>query len=303
MMSPPQPQSDLSAARHVSTLRLNESLTDTAGAYFDATSRIASHQSEYQLIEIYECPDLGRLMRIDGVNMTSERDEFFYHESLIHPAATAHPNPQRALIIGGGDGGAAEELLKHPINQCTLCELDADVVRLAREYLPSIHGDTFDDPRFVLHIGDGAAFVKGVAAATAANLFDLIYLDLTDPAGEAAELYSPAFFADCKAALASGGAMVLHIGSPYFHADRVREATANLRAQFTFVTPYFVHIPTYGATWGFAVASMSLDLRGPTESEIDSRLNERDVQSRQFYNGEMHCAMQAQPEYVRKLLA
>jgi spermidine synthase len=302
MMSPPQPQSDLSAARHVSTLRLNESLTDTAGAYFDATSRIASHQSEYQLIEIYECPDLGRLMRIDGVNMTSERDEFFYHESLIHPAATAHPNPQRALIIGGGDGGAAEELLKHPINQCTLCELDADVVRLAREYLPSIHGDTFDDPRFVLHIGDGAEFVKGVAAATAANLFDLIYLDLTDPAGEAAELYSPAFFADCKAALASGGALVMHMGSPFSHPERVQETITNLRPQFKIVTPYLVHIPTYGATWGFAIASDRLDARAVSATTLSSRLDERVVGSRQYYEGDTHHAMLVLPPYIKTLV-
>ncbi|MFM7459233.1 MAG: polyamine aminopropyltransferase [Burkholderiales bacterium] len=285
-------------------LRLHERLTDSAGVYFDATSCIASHQSAYQLIEIYACPDLGRLMRIDGVNMTSERDEFFYHEGLIHLAATAHPNPQRALIIGGGDGGAAEELLKQPISHCTLCELDADVVRLSREYLPSIHGDTFDDPRLVLHIGDGAAFVKRAAAtATAANLFDLIYLDLTDPAGEAAPLYGPPFFADCKAALADSGALVLHIGSPFAHPDRARATIANLRTQFSLVTPYFVDIPTYGGTWGFAVASMSLDVRSLTASEIDSRLNERGIRMRRFYNGEMHCAMQAQPEHVRRLLA
>lgn len=285
-------------------MRLNERLTDNAGVYFDATSQIASHQSAHQLIEIFECPDLGRLMRIDGVNMTSERDEFFYHESLIHPAATAHPNPQRALIIGGGDGGAAEELLKHPISHCTLCELDADVVRLSREYLPSIHGGAFEDPRLELHIGDGAAFVRGLSGtASSGESFDLIYLDLTDPVGEAAQLYSPAFFAVCKAALASGGALVMHLGSPFSHPERVQETITNLRSQFKIVTPYLVHIPTYGATWGFAVASMSLNLRTHTAREIDSRLNARNIQARQFYNGEMHCAMPAQPEYMRGILA
>jgi len=285
----------------VTKLRLHERLTDSAGVYFDATSCIASHQSEYQLIEIFECPDLGRLMRIDGVNMTSERDEFFYHESLIHPAATAHPNPQRALIIGGGDGGAAEELLKHPINQCTLCELDADVVRLSREYLPSIHGDAFEDPRLELHIGDGAAFVKKFAAASTADLFDLIYLDLTDPAGEAAQLYSPAFFADCNAALAAGGVLVMHFGSPFSHPDRVPETVTNLRAQFKIVTPYFVHIPTYGATWGFAIASDTLDARAVDTNTLGSRLSERNIGSRQYYDADTHHAMLALPPYIKSL--
>jgi spermidine synthase len=281
--------------------RLDERLTGSAGVYFDAASLVASHRSEYQLIEIFECPDLGGLMRIDGVNMTSERDEFFYHESLIHPAATAHPNPQRALIIGGGDGGAAEELLKHPITDCVLCELDAEVVRLSREYLQSIHGDTFNDSRLQLHIGDGAAYVRTSSTSTPPAAFDLIYLDLTDPAGEAAELYSPAFFADCKTVLSLGGAMVLHIGSPFFHPNRVKETTANLRAQFRFVTPYFVHIPTYGATWGFAVASDTLDVGAVGAPTLHSRLAERRVESRRYYEADMHHAMLVLPPYIKSI--
>jgi spermidine synthase len=270
--------------------------------YFDATSRIASHQSEYQLIEIFECPDLGRLMRIDGVNMTSERDEFLYHECLIHLAATAHPNPLRALIIGGGDGGAAEELLKHAVSHCTLCELDADVVSLSREHLPSIHGGAFEDPRLELHIGDGAAFVKGLRGTAASGEgFDLIYLDLTDPAGEAAALYSPAFFADCKAALASGGALVLHIGSPFSHPDRVRETTANLKTDFLIVTPYFVHIPTYGATWGFAIASDTLDARAVSTNTLHARLAKRNIGSCQYYNADTHHAMLVLPPYIKSI--
>lgn len=296
-------------------IRLDERLTNTAGVYFDATSRIASHQSAYQLIEIFQCADLGRLMRIGGVNMTSERDEFFYHESLVHLAATAHPNPQRALIIGGGDGGAAEELLKHPIAECQLCELDADVVRLSREHLQSIHGNTFDDPRLQLHIGDGAAFVKAfvstkalvpttaLAATTPASTgFDLIYLDLTDPIGETAQLYEAPFFADCKAAMAIGGALVLHIGSPFSHPDRASETIANLRKQFQLVAPYFVHIPTYGATWGFAVASDTLDVRAVSANTLHTRLTERRIGSRHYYDADTHHAMLVLPPYIKSLV-
>ncbi len=278
--------------------RLFESLTPSSGVYFDAQTKLASTQSSYQLIEIFESPDLGRLMRIDGVNMTSTRDEFFYHESLIHPAATAHPNPQRALIVGGGDGGAAEELLKHDIAHCQLCELDAEVIALSRQYLGSIHQGAFDDKRLQVTVGDGLSFVK-----SAADLFDLIYLDLTDPTGAAEALYAPAFFADCNARLAVGGALVMHLGSPFSHPHRVKKTVANLRAQFAVVTPYFVHIPAYGATWGFAVASQSLDISAVDAGTLEDRLAARQVAGRQYYNGAMHLAALAQPEYVKTLVA
>jgi spermidine synthase len=266
--------------------------------YFDAETKIASQQSAHQLIEIFECPDLGRLLRIDGVNMTSERDEFFYHESLIHPVATAHPNPQRALIIGGGDGGAAEELLKHGIAHCELCELDREVIALSKQYLPSIHQGVFDDPRLHVTVGDGLSYVK-----VSRNRFDLIYLDLTDPTGSAEALYAPAFFADCNARLADDGALVLHLGSPFSHAARVKHTLANLRDQFALATPYFVHIPTYGAIWGFAVASQSLDIRAVEADTLERRLAERRVGHRQYYNGAIHHAGLALPEYVKTLVA
>jgi spermidine synthase len=281
----------------MNSTRLNESLTQTSGVYFDATQLIASHQSAYQLIEIFETPDLGRLMRIDDVNMTSERDEFFYHESLIHPAATAHPNPKRALIIGGGDGGAAEELLKHPLEHCQLCELDQAVVDMSKQHLPGIHRGVFDDPRLSVIVGDGLRFIEAVKTP-----FDLIYLDLTDPTGAATALYAPEFFANCRAKLAEGGALILHLGSPFSHPDRVASTTQNLKSQFATVTPYFVHVPTYGATWGFAVASDTLDIRTVGAADIDERLTQRGVSGRQFYNGDIHRAVLALPEYVKPLV-
>ena len=282
----------------MAAIRLNEALTDSSGVYFDAGALIAAQQSAFQKIEIFDCPDLGRLMRLDGNNMTSERDEYFYHEALIHPAAIAHPDPQRALIIGGGDGGAAEELLKHPIQGCRLCELDQAVIDMSRSYLGSIHGGVFDDARLTLDVGDGLAFVRTTKA-----LFDLIYLDLTDPIGAAEPLYAPNFYQDCKQILRRGGALVLHIGSPFSHPARVTQTLKDLGAQFAVVTPYFVHIPIYGAVWGFAVASDSLDIRQISADAIDATLAARRIEQRQLYNGAFHHAMLALPEYVKTLVA
>ena len=278
--------------------RLNETLTDSSGVYFDAVALVATQQSAFQKIEIFDCPDLGRLMRLDGSNMTSERDEYFYHESLIHPAAIAHPHPQRVLMIGGGDGGAAEELLKHPIETCRLCELDQAVVDMSRTHLGSIHGGAFDDARLTLDIGDGMGFVR-----TTAERFDLIYLDLTDPVGAAEPLYAPRFYQDCKRLLNKGGALVLHIGSPFSHPARVKQSLKDLRTEFAIVTPYFVHIPIYGAVWGFAVASEVLDIRQISAEAIDARLTVRSIEQRQLYNGDVHHAMLALPEYVKTLVA
>jgi spermidine synthase len=281
--------------------RLDESLTPTSGVYFNAERVVVSKQSAYQLIEIVETQDLGLLMRIDGANMTSERDEFFYHENLIHPAAITHPNPRDVLIIGGGDGGAAEEVLKHPsVARCVLAELDGDVIALAKAHLATIHRHAFDDPRLHVRVGDGMEYVQHTVQQTA-DRFDLIYLDLTDPRGDAAQLYTPDFYRDCKRILREGGALVLHIGSPFSHRERVMASNANIHAVFQVCAPYFVHIPIYGATWGFMVASDTLDPRRVSASEIEQRLQTRNIAHRQYYNGDTHHAMLALPEYVKTM--
>ena len=191
-------------------MRLDEKLSAHSGAYFDGTL-IDSRQTPYQLIEIFDTPDLGKLMRIDGANMASERDEFFYHECLVHPAAIAHPSPSRALVIGGGDGGAIEELLKHPsIERVVLAELDGAVIELARKHFQSIHRGAFDDPRVDIQLGDGTKFLH-----ESGESWDLIYLDLTDPSGPAEALYAKPFLDDCHRALSRDGGLVLHIGSPF----------------------------------------------------------------------------------------
>ena len=282
-------------------MRLDEKLNAASGVYFEGT-RIDSLQTPHQLIEVFDTRELGKLMRIDGANMLSERDEFFYHENLIHPAAIAHPEPKRVLIIGGGDGGSAEEILKHPsVENVVLAELDMGVIEMARKHFQVVHRGAFDDARLRIHIGDGMAYLRDADAR-----WDLVYLDLTDPIGDAAAhaaaLYTEAFYVDCRRTLNDGGVLVLHIGSPFSHATRVRESVRQLRAVFRQVAAYFVHIPAYGAVWGFAAASDSLDPRMLNLQQVDARLAERKIEDRQFYNGATHHALFALPEYIRKML-
>jgi spermidine synthase len=230
--------------------------------------------------------------------MTSEREEFFYHENIIHPVAVAHPNLKRALIIGGGDGGSSEELLKHPsIEQVVLCELDPDVVEISKKHFFAVHRGVFDNPKLDLRIGDGFAYLRETE-----DKFDLIVLDLPDPIGPAEALYTAEFYACCKHALAAGGAVALHIGSPVARPDRVQTHVAALRQVFSLVRPYALYIPLYGSLWGLACASDVLDPLALTSEQVERIIRERRLTHLQYYNGDTHRAVFALPNFMRELL-
>lgn len=278
-------------------MKIFERLNDASGVYFEGRL-VERRQTRFQLLEVYETEELGRIFRLDGFNMTSERDEFFYHENLAHPAAVAHPHPRRALVIGGGDGGSSEELLKHSTLEVVhMAELDPDVIEVARAQFAKVHRGAFDDPRLKVTVGDGLAYLRSTDVR-----YDLVCMDLTDPVGPSMELYSPATFALARGAMAAGGALTLHMGSPFSHPDRVRATLASLRQVFARVTPYFVHIPLYGSIWGFACASETLDPRELSPEEVERRLAARGVQGLQYYNGEVHRALFALPNYIRELV-
>lgn len=281
---------------------LQEYLNADAGYFLRAGELLASGRSEYQSWEVWDTPQFGKLFRLDGCFMTSERDEFYYHENLIHVAALTHPGPRSALIIGGGDGGSAEELFKHPtMERVVLVELDEQVIAIARDHLQAVHRGALDDPRLELRVEDGLRYVREVAPA-GAQRFDLIVLDLTDPVGPAEDLYSRAFFADCKALLSEAGALTLHLGAPVFQPERVRRLVGNLRAVFRNVNPYFMYIPLYGSLWSMACASDRLVPMQFQASEIDARIVQRGIEDLQYYNGAIHNAQFAQPNYLRDLL-
>ncbi len=274
-----------------------EWLNKDYGFFLRSSGRVADSQTEFQHLEIHDTPQFGKLFRLDGCFMTSERDEFHYHENLIHPALTAHVAPKRILIIGGGDGGSSEEALKHPsVEQVTLVELDARVVEVAKEHLQKVHHGVFDNPKLRLVIDDGLKFI-----AKTTEKYDLIVLDLPDPIGPAAALYEAAFFADCKRALAPGGVLTLHMGSPVSRPEHVRDIYRRLAAEFAIVRPYVMFVPLYGALWSMASCSDTLDPVKVSAEEIDRRIVRRDLAHLQYYNGATHHAVFALPNFVRDL--
>ena len=287
-----------SAAHDLAPDLMTEQLTDDWGFYIRSAHSLERFRSPFQAVEVHESVPFGKLFRLDGHFMTSERDEFVYHENLVQLAAVSHPSPSRALIVGGGDGGSAEELFKHPsIRAVTLAEIDASVVDISRKYLGTVHRGALDDPRLELVIGDGFEFVRN-----ATERYDLIVLDLTDPGGPSELLYTRDFYRACSSRLKPQGALTLHIASPIAHPDRIREALANLRSAFALVTPYLTSVPLYGGMWMMACASATLDPKSVSAEEVDRRIASRGISNLQYYNGDMHRAALALPNFVRELV-
>jgi spermidine synthase len=289
----PLPASDIAPGA------MTEYLTDDWAFFVKSSRQFEKFRSPHQAIEVHETAQFGKLFRLDGHFMTSEKDEFFYHENLVHVAAITHPQPASALIVGGGDGGSAEELLKHSsIKSVTLCEIDLAVVDIARKYLQRVHNGALDDARLTLKIEDGFAFVRD-----ATEQYDLIVLDLTDAGGPSEALYTQEFYRACAARLKPAGAVTLHIGSPIAHPERVRETLARLRGAFAVITPYLTSVPLYGGLWMMACCSASLDPKGMSILDVDRRIAQRGIRSLQYYNGDTHRAALALPNFVRALVA
>ena len=274
-----------------------EQLTENAAFGFRAHN-VQRQNTPFQTLEMLDTPSFGRVMRLDDHFMTSEGEEFFYHECMAHPAAMAHPDPQQVLVIGGGDGGLAEELLKHnTVQRLVLAELDEAVIEVSKAQLQRVHNGVWDDPRLQLQIGDGMAYVDSTT-----DRFDLILLDLTDPHTPAGSLYSPEALERMRRVLNPGGALVLHLGSPVFHAEQVRALSQTLKATFAQVACYGTYVPLYGAYWGMAVCSDSLQPTTVSAAQIDERLAARGVTDLQYYNADIHGALFALPNYYRKLV-
>ena len=292
-LAPKNPPRDLASGV------MTEYLTDDWGFFIRSARVLEKFRSAFQDVEVHDTKAFGKLFRLDGYFMTSERDEFFYHENLVHMAALTHPAPRRALVVGGGDGGSAEELLKHPtIASVTIAEIDAAVIDISRTHLQQVHKGSLDDPRVALRVEDGFAYVRN-----AQERFDLIVLDLTDPGGPSTPLYTVDFYRACAARLAPGGAMTLHIASPIAHPDRIRTGLSALRAAFPVVTPYLASIPLYGGLWMMACCSATLDPRSLAAEDVDRRIAQRALRGLEYYNGDMHRAALALPNFVRSLAA
>lgn len=255
---------------------------------------VARARSEFQLIEIFDTPAFGRVLALDSVLMTSERDEFFYHEMIVHPTLTAVADPHRVLIIGGGDGGTAREVLRHDaVQSVTMVEIDRMVIELCQNHLRTI-GSAWDDPRLKINVGDGIAYVRDAPD----NAFDVVILDGSDPIGPAAPLFDERFYADVARVLRPGGAFSLQSESPMLTTDIWVSTQQRLRRVFSEVHPCFGPAPLYSTgVWSWSIASFDIDPRAPNPARLTPALA-----SCRYYTPDTHPAAFVMPPYVRQLL-
>jgi spermidine synthase len=252
-------------------------------------------ETEHQHLVLFENRTFGRVLALDNVIQTTERDEFIYHEMLTHVPILAHGAVRRILIIGGGDGGMLEETLKHPgVERVTLVEIDPGVIEFSRKYLGSICRDAFDDPRLELVIADGVEYV-----AETAERFDLAIVDSTDPIGPGEVLFTERFYRGCKRVLAPGGILVTQNGVVFLQSEELRSTLGLLRPLFAEATCYLATVPTYvGGPMAFGWASDEAGHRRTPLAILRERYAAAGLQTR-YYTPEVHQAAFALPVYVQ----
>ena len=254
---------------------------------------IYREKTDLQDLVIFENSQFGRVMSLDGAVQTTEKDEFIYHEMFVHVPLLAHGKVRRVLIIGGGDGGAARQLMKHRNIAVTLVDIDRTVIELSKKYMPSVSGGAFDDPRLELVIADGCKFVEETDAR-----WDVIIIDSTDPHGPGEVLYTE----DCKTCLSEGGIIITQNGVPFVQESELRESYDRLGGLFKDVTFYLAAIPSYvGGVMAYGWATDEADHRKTGLAKLAQRYIEAELET-EYYTPEIHQAAFALPLHIQKML-
>ena len=255
------------------------------------------NETEHQRIKVFENGTFGRVMTLDGVVQVTEGDNFIYHEMLTHVPLLAHGSAKRVLIIGGGDGGMAREVLRHKgVEQVTMVEIDAGVVEFCKEYLPEVSAGAFDDPRLDLVIADGADYMR-----EGSEHFDVIIVDSTDPVGPGEVLFTDTFYGHAKRRLAKNGILVTQNGVPFLQGEELINSMRTFRALFSDWGAYIATVPTYaGGPMAFGWGTDG-EARKLTLEVLRDRFTAAGLET-DYYTPEVHKGAFALPGYIRRLL-
>lgn len=251
-----------------------------------------TEKTEFQDLAVIDTLQFGKMLVLDGMVMTTEVDEFVYHEMITHVALNTHPNPKKVLVVGGGDGGAIREIIKHDsVEEAVLAEIDRRVVEVSREYLPTIAG-ALTNPRVTLAIGDGVEHVR-----QSKNTYDVILIDSTEPIGPAVGLFSRDFYQDVHNALTPEGIMVAQSESPFVNQDVIRMIHSNLKGIYPVKHLYTASIPTYpSGLWSFTIASKKWDPLKVDPGKI------KDLETK-YYSAGVHYGAFSVPRFVEGLVS
>ncbi|MDL2228654.1 polyamine aminopropyltransferase [Treponema sp. OttesenSCG-928-L16] len=280
---------------------IRERYSKTSGWYYEAGRTLYSGRSDFQDIELVETEEFGTSLLLDGATQVMEKVEFQYHEPMVHLPLLAHENPRRLLIIGGGDGGSLREVLRHPsVYQVDFVELDRKVVEFSRTHLADINAGAFDNPKVKTYFTDGRDFVEKSDPA----VYDVIIMDMTDPAGPALRLYTQEFFRAVKKLLKGEESFfIMHSESPEARPAAFARIHRTLKSVFPIVRGSYNFIRMYGTLWSFAIASAGTDPAGISGDRISERIEERKLCPLKLISSGAWSAFFAEYPYIQALLS
>jgi spermidine synthase len=272
-------------------LWFTEKQTENFGITVKIKRTLHTEQTDFQKLDMVETEEFGNMLILDGMVMTTERDEFVYHEMVAHIPLFTHPNPKKVLVVGGGDGGVIREVLKHPsIEKAVLVEIDGKVIEYSKKYLPTIAGE-LDNPRVEVQVDDGFMHI-----AKSENEYDVIMVDSTEPVGPAVNLFTKGFYEGISRALKEDGVFVAQTDNPWFHTELIKTVFKDVKETFPITRLYTANIPTYpSGLWTFTIGSKKYD---PLAIE-DTRFHEIDTK---YYTKDIHKAAFALPRFVENLI-
>lgn len=271
-------------------LWFTEKQTNDFGITAKVKRTLHTERTDLQSLAMIETEEWGNMLVLDDMVMTTQKDEFVYHEMIAHVPLFTHPNPKHVLVVGGGDGGVIREILRHPsVEKAVLVEIDGKVIEYSKKYLPEIAGK-LNDSRVEVKITDGFAHIAESEAA-----YDIILVDSTEPVGPAVSLFTKGFYAGIAKALKEDGIFVAQSDNPWFKADLIQQVYKDVKEIFPITKLYTANIPTYpSGLWTFTMGSKTHD---PLSVQAD-RFHKIDTK---YYTEEIHQACFVLPKFVKDL--
>jgi len=282
--------------------RIAETLFDGHGfgMAYEVDRVLYETQTEHQHLVLFEHKFFGKMLMLDGATQVTARDEFIYHEMMTHVPILAHGNAKEVLIVGGGDCGIAEEVLKHKsVKRVTQVEIDASVVEFSKEHFPEFTGPVLGNKRFDLVIDDGMHYV-----AKTDRRFDVVIVDSTDPQGPGKVLFSQKFYAACRRCMTKGAVMVTQNGVPILQPAELTSSIAKFRKLFADGSCYLAAIPTYvGGHMAMGWATDNVKMRRTPVKTIADRYKKAGRFPTRYWTPEVHVAAFALPRFIAEKVA
>jgi len=278
----------------------HEALNPHFGYFYTVKKTLRKASTKFQKIELIDTDEFGKVLLLDDVTQVAEKNDFMYHEPMVHPAMCCHPKPQSVLVVGGGDGGTVREVLKYPsVKRVELAELDEGVIRFSRKYLDSVHGGSFDDPRVNVNVTDGRKFTEEHPGE-----FDVVIMDMTDPFGPSKMLYTKEYYRIVKRAMRDrAGIFVMHSESPVARPAAFACIQKTLASVYKNVNPLYTYIQMYAILWSVTVSSDGINIAGVKPAAIDKKLAKLGIKGLKLYNGASQASMLTPYPYISDILS